>query len=38
MEAAAEVARSNATVVDHVLEELKPFLDALPEGNSDAHP
>lgn len=38
MEAAAEVARSNATVVDHVLEELKPFLDALPAGNSDAHP
>ena len=38
IEAAAEVARSNATVVDHVLDELKPFLDALPAGNSDAHP
>lgn len=38
IKAAAEVAQSNATVVDHVLEELKPFLDALPAGNSDAHP
>jgi 3-deoxy-D-manno-octulosonic-acid transferase len=34
--AAARVAESNATVVDHVLEELQPFLDALPPGNSDA--
>ena len=34
--AAAEVARSNASVVDSVIEELKPFLDALPPGNSDA--
>lgn len=34
--AAAEVAQSNAAVVDSVIEELKPFLDALPPGNSDA--
>lgn len=34
--AAADVARSNASVVDSVIEELKPFLDALPAGNSDA--
>lgn len=36
--AAADVARSNASVVDSVIEELKPFLDALPPGNSDAPP
>ena len=35
-DAAAEVAQSNAAVVDSVIEELKPFLDALPAGNSDA--
>lgn len=36
--AAADVARSNASVVNSVIEELKPFLDALPPGNSDARP
>ncbi len=35
---AADVAQSNASVVDSVIEELKPFLDALPPGNSDARP
>ena len=35
-DAAAKVAQSNAAVVDTVIEELKPFLDALPAGNSDA--
>ncbi len=35
-DAAAKVAQSNAAVVDSVIEELKPFLDALPAGNSDA--
>ena len=35
---AANVAQSNASVVDSVIEELKPFLDALPPGNSDARP
>ncbi|NKB60356.1 MAG: 3-deoxy-D-manno-octulosonic acid transferase [Alphaproteobacteria bacterium] len=34
--AAADVAQSNASVVDHVIEELQPFLNALPPGNSDA--
>ena len=36
LEAAAKVAQSNAAVVDTVIEDLKPFLDALPAGNSDA--
>ena len=35
---AAEIARSNAAVVDSVIAELGPFLDALPPGNSDARP
>lgn len=34
--AAAAVAESNTAVIDSVMEELKPFLDALPPGNSDA--
>ncbi len=34
--AAINVAQSNAAVVDHVLEELQPFLDALPRGHADA--
>lgn len=34
--AASVVARSNASVVDSVIAELQPFLDALPPGNSDA--
>ena len=34
--AASKVAESNTAVVDAVIEELKPFLDALPSGSSDA--
>lgn len=35
-DAAMTVAQANASVVDSVIAELAPFLDAIPPGNSDA--
>lgn len=37
-DAAAAVAQANASVVDSVIAELEPFLEAIPPGNSDARP